>query len=200
MTGRFTTVVLGLLAGLLVSLPLLAPGAPARAQGVQESGAVILMYHRFGENEYPSTNIRVEQLDAHLKVLREGGFSILPLPDIVAAFDRGEALPDRTIAITIDDAYRSIYDVAWPRFRAAGIPFTVFVATDPIDRGNGNYMTWDQIRELHAAGVTIANHTVSHLHMPDRDLATARAEIETAQKRLTDELGTAPTLFAYPYG
>ncbi|MEQ8246764.1 MAG: polysaccharide deacetylase family protein [Alphaproteobacteria bacterium] len=200
MSGRYLTVVLGLLVGLLAGATLLGSGIPVRAQGAQDSGAVILMYHRFGEDDYPSTNIRIEQLDAHLTVLREGGFTVLPLPEIVAAFERGDPLPDRAVAITIDDAYRSIYDIAWPRFRDAGIPFTVFVATEPIDRGLGNYMTWDQLRELHAAGVTIANHTVSHLHMPDRDLATARVEIERAQARLTEELGAAPTLFAYPYG
>ncbi|NQV79324.1 MAG: polysaccharide deacetylase family protein [Alphaproteobacteria bacterium] len=196
MTGRIWQLVWGLLLGALC----LAPAAPVLAQGASEGGAVILMYHRFGEADYPSTNIQVAQIDAHLEMLREGGFTILPLPDIVAAFERGETLPDRTIAITIDDAFRSIYDVAWPKFQAAGVPFTVFVATDLVDRGHSNYMTWDQIRVLHSAGVTIGNHSVSHPHMPDQDLAVVRREIETAQKRLTEELGEAPTLFAYPYG
>jgi len=169
-------------------------------RAAQENGAVVLMYHRFGEDDYPSTNVRLEQIDAHIKTLREGNFTVLPLPDIIAAFESGEALPDRTIAITIDDAFRSIYDVAWPKFRDAGFPFTVFVATDPVDRGHSNYMSWDQIRELHEAGVTIGNHTVTHPHMPDGDMADARREIVRAQERLTEELGTAPELFAYPYG
>ncbi len=186
--------------GFLLGALWLAPAAPVLAQGASEGGAVILMYHRFGEADYPSTNIQVAQIDAQLKMLSDGGFTVLPLPDIVAAFERGETLPDRTIAITIDDAFRSIHDVAWPKFQAAGIPFTVFVATDLVDRGHSNYMTWDQIRALHQAGVTIGNHSVSHPHLPDQDLAVVRHEIETAQKRLTEELGEAPTLFAYPYG
>jgi len=173
---------------------------PAMAQTVSENGAVVLMYHRFGEADYPSTNIQVAQLDAHIKTLQEGGFTVLPLPDIIAAFEQGTVLPDRTIAITIDDAFRSIYEIAWPKFRDAGFPFTVFVATDLVDRGHGNYMTWDQIRELHQAGVTIGNHSVTHPHLPDRDMAVVRREIEQAQSRLTEELGVAPTLFAYPFG
>jgi len=173
---------------------------PVLAQSASENSAVILMYHRFGEADYPSTNVQLAQLDAHIKTLQDGNFTVLPLPDIIAAFERGETLPDRTIAITIDDAFRSIYEIAWPKFRDAGFPFTVFVATDLVDRGHGNYMTWDQIRELHNAGVTIGNHSVTHPHLPDRDMAVVRREIVNAQTRLTEELGVAPTLFAYPFG
>jgi peptidoglycan/xylan/chitin deacetylase (PgdA/CDA1 family) len=173
---------------------------PETARAAEENGAVVLMYHRFGEADYPSTNVQLAQVDAHIKMLQDGDFTVLPLPDIIAAFENGDTLPDRTIAITIDDAFRSIYDVAWPKFREAGFPFTVFVATDLVDRGHGNYMSWDQLRELQKAGVTIGNHSASHPHLPDRDMATVRREIVDAQARLTVELGVAPRLFAYPYG
>jgi peptidoglycan/xylan/chitin deacetylase (PgdA/CDA1 family) len=173
---------------------------PTGAQAAQENGAVILMYHRFSETDYPSTNVQLAQIDAHIKMLQNGDFTVLPLPDIIAAFENGDTLPDRTIAITIDDAFRSIYEIAWPKFRDAGFPFTVFVATDLVDRGHGNYMSWDQLRELQDAGVTIGNHSVTHPHMPDDDLTAARREIVNAQTRLTEELGVAPTLFAYPFG
>jgi len=170
------------------------------ASAAEENGAVVLVYHRFGEADYPSTNVTVAQVDAHIKMLQEGDFTVLPLSDIIAAFESGDTLPDRAIAITIDDAFQSIYDVAWPKFRAAGFPFTVFVATDLVDRGHGNYMSWDQLRELQQSGVTIGNHTVSHPHLPDRSMSAVRREITDAQARLTDELGVAPSLFAYPFG
>ena len=173
---------------------------PETARAAEENGAVVLMYHRFGEADYPSTNVQLAQVDAHIKMLQDGDFTVLPLPDIIAAFENGDTLPDRTIAITIDDAFQSIYDVAWPKFREAGFPFTVFVATDLVDRGHGNYMSWDQLRELQKAGVTIGNHSVSHPHLPDRDTATVRREIAYAQARITAELGVAPSLFAYPFG
>ena len=117
--------------------------------------AVIFMYHRFGENEYPSTSIRLEQFEDHLKALKKGNFTVWPVPRIIAALKAGQDLPDRTIGITIDDAYLSVFTEAWPRFKAAGIPFSVFVATDPVDRKVGGYMTWEHLRELKAAGVTI---------------------------------------------
>lgn len=188
------SLILGLMALATVALGI---SVPAHAQ---QDGAVILMYHRFAENEYPSTNIRLEQLDAHIATLKDGGFNVVPLQEIIDAFEAGESLPDRTVAITIDDAVRSIYEHAWPRFRDAGFPFTIFVSTELIDQNNSNYMTWDQLRELRNAGVTFGNHTVSHDHMPELDPDTARREIEVAQQRLAAELDVRPDLFAFPYG
>ncbi len=184
----------------LLAAAALLLGAAMWTPAIAAEGAVILMYHRFAEDEYPSTNIRLEQLDAHIEMLRSDDFNVVPLHEIIDAFESGTALPDRTVAITIDDAFRSIYEHAWPRFREAGFPFTVFVATELVDRGHANYMSWDQIRELHAAGVTIGNHSVSHPHMPDMDIVDVRREIVTAQNRFEQELGMRPDLFAYPYG
>jgi peptidoglycan/xylan/chitin deacetylase (PgdA/CDA1 family) len=165
-----------------------------------QSGAVVIMYHRFGENELPSTNIRLEQFEAHLDELTSGKYTVLPLPEVIDAIQSGRKLPDRTIVITMDDAYRSIYTEAWPRLRARNLPFTVFAATDPIDRGSTHYMTWNQLRELKAAGVTIANHTSSHGHMIEASAGRNSAIIVNAKVRLEAELGVASDIFAYPYG
>jgi peptidoglycan/xylan/chitin deacetylase (PgdA/CDA1 family) len=196
MVRGLLTILLATFLGVLCATAVL----PETARAAEENGAIVLMYHRFGEIDYPSTNVLLAQVDAHIKILKEGNFTILPLPDIISAFENGDTLPDRTIAITIDDAFQSIYDVAWPKFREAGFPFTVFVATGLVDRGHGNYMSWDQLRELQKAGVTIGNHSVSHPHLPNRDMATVRREIVDSQARLTTELGVAPSLFAYPFG
>ncbi|MEL0076636.1 MAG: polysaccharide deacetylase family protein, partial [Alphaproteobacteria bacterium] len=97
--------------------------------------ATVLMYHRFGEDQYPSTNIRLEQFEAHLEMLSSGGYNVIPLADIVAKLQNGESLPDRTVAITIDDAYLSVYEEAWPRLRRHNFPAKIFVATRQIDIG-----------------------------------------------------------------
>ena len=86
------------------------------------------------------------------------------------------------------------------RLKAAGFPFTLFIATDPIDQGTFGYMNWDQIREMSRAGVTIGSQTASHLHMPKADPARNREELERSNKRFEEELGRRPLLFAYPYG
>ena len=186
---RFIPPVLAALAG---------PWIPAGA--VAAESAVIVMYHRFGEDAYPATNIRIEQFEAHIAEFARGPYTVLPLPEIVAALREGRELPDRTIAITIDDAYRSIYTEAWPRLRKAGLPFTIFVATDSVDRGLPGFLDWEQIRRMKEAGVTIGAHTASHPHMADRSAVYNRDEIARSLARLEAELGEKPALFAYPYG
>lgn len=162
--------------------------------------AVIVMYHRFGEDSYPSTNTRIEQFEAHIEELTGGGYTVLPVPDIIEALRSGRDLPDRTVGITVDDAYLSVYAEAFPRLQAAGLPFTLFVATDPVDQHLAGYLTWDQIREMRDAGVTIGAHTASHLHMADATPELNRREMRKSLERFREELGTAPALFAYPYG
>ena len=112
----------------------------------------------------------------------------------------GAELPDRTIAITVDDAYASVYAHAWPRLKKAGLPFTLFVSTDSVDRGHTGYMSWDQIREMKAAGVTIGSQTASHPHLPDIEIEQVKIELDRAAQRLADETGERPTLLSYPYG
>lgn len=191
-------------------LLILLLGATATAAAANH--AVAFMYHRFGEDRYPSTSIRLEQFDAQLDYLAQNGFQIWPLERVVEHILRDEPLPDRTVAITVDDAYLSVYEHAWPRLRARGWPFTVFVNTDPVDRKLGGFMSWKQMRAMQQDGVRFANHTASHDSMAERrpgedDAAweqRVRADIERAQQRLREELGDSveqePRLFAYPYG
>ncbi len=162
--------------------------------------AVFLMYHRFGEGAYPSTNITLEQFEAHLAELKSGPYTVLPAGEIIEAMRSGKALPDRTVVITIDDAYLSAFTEALPRLKQAGFPFTVFVATKPVDKGYKKYMTWDQIRAMRDLGVTIGGHTDTHLRMARTSDAQNLENLQRSKDRFKAELGTVPTLFAYPYG
>ncbi|MBT3306791.1 MAG: polysaccharide deacetylase family protein, partial [Alphaproteobacteria bacterium] len=119
------------LCALLAGVAILGGMAQASAEG---TNAVVIMYHRFGESRYPTTNVTIKQLEAHIEELKTGDYTVLPLPDIIKAMQGGQPLPARTIAISIDDAYLSVFTEAWPRLKAAGFPFTVFVATDPVDQ------------------------------------------------------------------
>ena len=126
---------------------------------------------------------------------------MLPIPEILAKLKSGTALPEKTIGITIDDAFRSmVYEIAYPKLRERNLPFTLFVATRPIDLKLPDYMDWDQIRELRDAGITIGSQTHTHLHMAARGADASRADVEAANERFIAELGAAPSLFAYPYG
>ena len=173
-------------------------GFAARAPAADS--AVVLMYHRFGESAHPSTNIAVQQFEAHLAELKSGEYDVLRLAEIVDSLKHGRPLPDRAVGLSIDDAYLSAYEEAWPRLKTAGLPFTLFVATSPIDRGLAGHMGWNQLRALAAAGVTIGSQTATHLHMADADPERNRRDLEKSNARFEAELGRRPTLFAYPYG
>ena len=183
--------------GTLVAAQLSPDPAAAGSHG---ESAVVFMYHRFGEPEYPTTNVSFDQFDAHIRELTRGQYRVLPLPDVIAAFRGKEALPDRTVSITIDDAYASAYQLAWPRLRRAGFPFTLFVASGNIDGRRAGYMSWAQVRELAAAGVTIGAHTATHAHLPTLSRDAILTELNKSMRRISAELGIRPKLFAYPYG
>mgnify|MGYP006424368855 CR=1 FL=1 len=176
-------------------------GAVWAADPPVDNGAAVVMYHRFGDGRFPSTNIRMAQFEKHIAELKKDKYTVLPLAEILKALKKDKPLPSHTVAITIDDAYTSVYENAWPILREAGFPFTLFVATAPVDRGSDEYMSWDQIREFQRADlVTIGSQSHAHPHMPAQSVAANRADLKTSQARFRDELGQVPRIFAYPYG
>ena len=174
-------------------------GALAQSAGTGPSGAVILMYHRFGEDAYPSTSIRLAQFEEHIAKLTSGAYHVMALEEVAAALRDGTPLPDRTVVITIDDAYRSIYTEAFPRLQAAGLPFTVFVNTDSVGQVPGA-LTWDELRAMEEAGVAIGAHSASHAHMAAQDRGAMEEDLARMTAAFLAELGHVPALFAYPYG
>ena len=182
------------------ALAMAATVAAGGGAALAADSAVILQYHRFGEDSHPSTSVTIDQFEAHVAHLSEGGYVVLPVPEILAALGAGRPLPDRAIGITVDDATRSTFTEAWPRFEEAGFPFTVFVSTDAVDQGHRGIMSWDELRTLVAAGVTIGNHSAAHGQMWQGDDAENRADILHARRRLAEELDVDARLFAYPYG
>lgn len=162
--------------------------------------ASVIMYHRFGDSRYPTTNISLEQFQAHVTELKTGGYTVLPLGKIVDSLKSGEALPDRTVALTIDDAYLSVYQNAWPILKEAGLPFTVFASTGHLGNRPSDYMSWAQLKEMRDAGVYIGHHSASHSHLPKLSLEKVQSEIASANTAFQKNLGFVPALFAYPYG
>ena len=117
-------------------------------------------------------------------------------------------MPDRTISITFDDGYISIYEEAFPILQSFGFPFALFVSTDPLNRNQTNYMNWDQVREMSEAGALIANHMVDHPYMLNRLngenqqqwLERQRMEILEAEETIERETSQSHRYLAYPYG
>ena len=197
----------GRLRAALLAAGLVLGGLPGLAVAAEH--AVILVYHHVAADTPPSTSVDPATFERHLDYLAEHGYRVRPLPEVLDRLQAGEPVPDKTVVLTFDDAYRSVYSEAWPRLRERGWPFSVFVSTQYIDQGLSNYMDWGQLRELRQApGVTLGNHTHGHPHLVRRrdgegEAAWAervRGEIRTAQRRLEERAGGAARILAYPYG
>ena len=165
-----------------------------------ENSVAVFVYHRFGENNYPSTNIKMSQFKKHLEELTKNNYNVVSTEEIVDALINNKDLPEKTVALTIDDAFFSIYKKAWPLLKEKKLPFTIFVSTGPLKSNSKNYMNWEQIKEMDSHGVTIGHHTKNHLHLVTEEKEKIISEIEEANNDFLKNLGYVPDIFAYPYG
>ena len=162
-----------------------------------KNGIITLMYHRFEENKYPSTNIKNEIFIKHINEINNAKLEFI-------TFDKFEEIiktkiDKKYILLTIDDAFESFYLNAWPILKNKKIPFILFVSTREI--GKYGYMTWDQIREVEKSNlVTIGNHSHSHDYLIDEENSVIKSDIDTSIKIFKKKLGYSPKVFSYPFG
>ncbi|MEX0940951.1 MAG: polysaccharide deacetylase family protein, partial [Pseudomonadales bacterium] len=182
--------------------------APADKRFNPESSGVVLQYHHVDTDTPPITSITPEGFNAHMAWLEQQDFNVWPLDRLMDSIEKGEATPDKTVAITFDDAYISIYNTAFPVLRKYGFPFTIFVATEYVGTNDAQYLGWDELREMQAHQAIIASHTHSHTHLLRRLdgesqtqwLARMEREIVQAMALIEEHTGSTSNLFAYPYG
>ncbi|RAU21769.1 chitin deacetylase [Paramagnetospirillum kuznetsovii] len=162
--------------------------------------AVVLLYHRFDDDRIPAFNTTSSQLSTQIADLKNGGHVVMSLADVVGAMRNATPLPDKAVVITVDDASASTYSRAWPILKKAGLPMAVAVATDEVDRGGSEIMSWAQLRELAASGVVIASQGAGRLHMAKAGAEAIAADLARARARFEQELGAAPSILVWPYG
>ena len=162
-----------------------------------DQGVLSIMYHRFNESKYPSTNIQMDIFQEHIKLIKDSGFKLFNPNDFEKKFNIPKK--QKKILITIDDAFSSFYIHAWPYLKKNKIPFILFVSTEPI--GKKGYMTWDQIKEIEKNDfVMIGHHSHTHEYLIDVSNEDFVSDIEKANDIFFKELGYIPTLFSYPFG
>jgi len=185
----------------LVATALLLP-LPLAAQPY----TTILLYHRVGEDRYPATSITTDAFREQMAWLADHDYRVIPLEELVSALAAGQAPPPRSVVITFDDTYRSIYDVAAPILAEHGYPYALFVYTGAMEASYPDFMTWDQLRELATRpGVAIGNHGHHHAHGVGRggktlSPETLRQDVATARQQIEARLGITPVYYAFPYG
>jgi peptidoglycan/xylan/chitin deacetylase (PgdA/CDA1 family) len=166
-------------------------------QDIDDFGIISLMYHRFEENKYPSTNIKLKDFKEHLKIIQENKINFVNPKNFENDLTNKKA--QRKILLTIDDGYSSFYKNAWPILKEKKIPFILFISTREV--GSFNYMTWDQIKELSKENfVEIGNHSHTHEYLVDENTDLIKEDIEKSILIFKDKLGKNSNFFSYPFG
>ncbi len=196
--------------GFGIRVPL--PQPPAIALQPTPDGVVrtvqvpILMYHYISEPLATADiyrrdlSVAPERFAEHLHRLQAEGYQAISLYTLLAHLTQGAPLPERTVVLTFDDGYRDNYEYALPILVEAGMTATFFVVTDFIDDQRPEYLTWDMVRAMYAAGMSIESHGRNHVTLrgqsSDYLIWQALGSLETIEF----ELGVRPRFVSYPAG
>jgi len=164
---------------------------------IEDKGIIVLMYHRFEENKYPSTNIRMVDFIKHINLIKKNNFIFVDANNFES--NLLNLKKEQKILLTIDDAFKSFYDQAWPILKNSKIPFILFVNTREV--GSNGYMTWDQIKEISKEKFAhIGNHSYSHDYLVDKGEEEITNDINLAIADFKKNLGYNSPFFSYPFG
>jgi peptidoglycan/xylan/chitin deacetylase (PgdA/CDA1 family) len=201
-----------------VSAPDLAAGA-SRSDGAQRprrrrGDVLVLCYHALSPTWEAPLSITPERFARQMAFLAERGYR-------GATFTQALLSPPalRVVAVTFDDAFRSVSELGRPILEELGWPATVFVPTglvgseqptgwpgvehwlDRPEQSELLLMSWPQLRELAEDGWEIGSHTVSHPHLTVlEDAAALERELSASKAACEQQLERECTSLAYPYG
>ncbi len=212
---KFRLLLFVLLSTALVTIPALAAksdklelkrNVPALSQGVS---VPILLYHRLGPTVADGMTMKTSVFEEHLKYLRDNGYKVIPLRQLVAWYlKKGPPPPAKSVVIVEDDAHKSVYTDMLPLVKKYNVPVTVFVYPSAIS--NAKYaMTWDQIRELKKTGLfEFQSHTYWHPNFKKDRRKMSPAEFDKSvtmqltksKARIEKELGVKVDMLAWPFG
>jgi peptidoglycan/xylan/chitin deacetylase (PgdA/CDA1 family) len=169
----------------------------------------VLLYHSISENlfgkshPYSHINTSPNVFQQQIRWLRQAGYRTIDLADLMRGLEDGADL-SHAVVITFDDGYQDFLTDAMPVLKQFGFTATVFLATGRIQQDSMrfegvDYLTWQDVRELHKEGITFGSHTVTH---PDlRCLGPEQIEYELAYSKevIEQKLGVPVTSFSYPF-
>ncbi len=156
---------------------------------------VALMYHeilRPTDGALPHFGVRADAFAAQLDWLSANGYTVTTLE---AASDRKDP---KVIGLTFDDGHWSQHQRAFPILAERGMHATFFIVTDWV--GREGYASWDALREMRAAGMSIQSHSASHAFLSTADASTLKNELTRSKAALDQQLGQATSTIALPGG
>ena len=161
---------------------------------------LVLLLHHVGvpppEVKKRKLYLTADQLRAHVDWLKGRGYRFTTLTEALDA-------RDEVACITFDDGFQDVVTNALPALQ--GTPATVFAVTSRVgdkdvvfdgDEGvtPSDLATWDELKQLQAAGWEIGSHAHRHTRKPTTD------DLEASQHALEKNLGRRATALAWPYG
>ncbi len=189
--------------GAAFGLGLLLAADTAMAAGISadRASAVIFVYQRVGEENLPQSSISTEQFREHIKELQTDGYTVLPLRTVINAIKAGEPMPQRAVAITFEGGWKTTLQNAIPVMEQAGLPYTVFYASDMADNNNVSHMSWRELKTLRKSKLAdIGILPAAYAHMMEKTPEENAALINRAVTRFRTEFGAEPEFFSYPFG
>ena len=110
-----------------------------------------------------------------------------------------EPIPDRLVVLTFDDSAKSHFTHARPLLKELGFGATFFI-TEGFDfrENKHDYMTWEEIKQLHQDGFEIGNHTRDHLALSDKTVAEYAIQLEAIDRQCEKHAIPKPVSFSYP--
>ena len=140
-----------------------------------EQGILSLIYHRFEENKYPSTNVRMDIFKQQVDIIYKYNLDFYNPINFEEEFNVPKI--KKKILLTIDDGFSSFYNNAWPYLKEKKIPFILFVSTETV--GNNGYMSWEEIKEIEKEDfVFLGNHSHSHEYLIDYNFTNFKKDID----------------------
>ncbi len=167
----------------------------------------ILTYHRFAEDCDSPLCAPTRVFELQMRYLKENGYHVVTPGELLAFLEYRHGLPRRSVLITMDDGYRSVYAIAYPILKKYGFTATLFIYTSFVGVSR-MAITWDQLREMKANGFAIGSHTILHsdLTTPKEGetelefIARVEEEIQGSKKIIDQKLGQDTYILAYPFG
>jgi peptidoglycan/xylan/chitin deacetylase (PgdA/CDA1 family) len=190
--------------GLVIPLRPFKPGGLERGRYQTVS---VLSYHKIAESGSDGMTVTRSDFESQMRFLKENGYRVVTMDEFFDFLDFKGDLPEKSVVITFDDGWRSLYDLAFPILKRYGYPATLFISTNMIT-GSDKTLSWDQIREMAASGIDMQCHTVDHRNLPTRKEGESfREYFEDVERELTrstgvieENLGKKARYLAYPYG
>lgn len=161
------------------------------------------VYHRFGDNRYPSTNTETDVFKKHLQYLKDSSYKVMTMGQALTYLrSPEEPYYSKVAVITVDDGFKSFLTGGVPLLRKFGYKASLFVNTETI--GGGSYLNWKELEQLVNEGIEIGNHSHAHpyfLNTPaPKRYEYFKEDLEISRKLFRRYLNMDPDLYVYPYG